>query len=171
GCCVRAAAARRPERRTKYTISTTTPTTTARQTATCTIAPVLLVTLMAIGGPLPALVVSPAAPGAVPDGPSSGLWATSGTDAVRAATGSTRPYPKLSSRPGVPRSFAVRINRLTTLAALSFGNFARTSAATPDTIAPEPLVPSPVEYPLVDLSAGAAPTMPPPAAAIPISGP
>src|SRR5512133_3025231 len=66
---------------------------------------------------------------------------------VSAATGSTIPYPNSESRPGVPLSTAVAVNRSITCFAVSFGYFARTSATTPATIAVELLVPVPVRYP------------------------
>jgi hypothetical protein len=56
------------------------------------------------------------------------------------------PYPYSSSRPGLPRSVAVAVSRRMTSTADSWGNFARTNATTPATIAVELLVPSPVTY-------------------------
>ncbi len=73
---------------------------------------------------------------------SNGLRATGGNCAVSAPIGLTMPKPVAASRPGSAMSFAVLINALTTSLAGISGCFARTSAATPDTIADAALVPS-----------------------------
>src|SRR5262245_12813016 len=87
----------------------------------------------------------PGAPPAMFDGVADGVG--DGRSAVSALTGSTIPYPYSGSRPGGPLSSAVAVSRRTTSAADIFGNLDRTSAATPDTIAAAPLVPSPTPYP------------------------
>ena len=81
---------------------------------------------------------------AATSGEPSGFSATSGTSAVSAATGSTRPKPNSSSCPGAPMSRPVAIIRFTTFAASRSGNCARTRATTPLVIAVADDVPPPV---------------------------
>ena len=59
------------------------------------------------------------ADGDAPTGASSGLADTGGTSAVSAGNARMVPKPKIGSRPGLPLSLAVTINRLITFAALS----------------------------------------------------
>src|SRR5690349_6491130 len=75
------------------------------------------------------------------------------TSAVSAATGLTMPYPYWSSRPGAPLSVAVAVNRWMTSLAERPGYFDRTSAAVPATMAVASLVPVPMPYPWLMLSA------------------
>src|SRR6202034_706568 len=64
----------------------------------------------------------------------------SGTSQVSAATGSMTPWPTWLSTPRAG-ALAVRVNRLMIWGDVSCGYFARTRAATPETIAVEKLVP------------------------------
>src|SRR5438270_11171555 len=80
------------------------------------------------------------------DDEGDGLARRGGTSAVSAPTGSTMPYPYWSSRLCGPLSMAVAVNRWITSVADRLGNLARTSAATPATIAVASLVPVPVRY-------------------------
>jgi hypothetical protein len=70
------------------------------------------------------------------------LVTTVGTSALSAASGSTMPKPKVASRPSLPTSTAVLINRLTTFAADICGHLARTSAAAAETRGAAKLVPA-----------------------------
>ncbi len=78
---------------------------------------------------------------------SSGLLTASGTVAVSAPVGSSRPKPKTSSRPGAPRSFAVWMILLITSLADMSGQRERMSAAVPATIGAAKLVPCTRQYP------------------------
>ena len=107
-----------------------------------------------------------------------GLGGPSGTSQVNAATGSTTPYPTWLSTPRAG-ALAVRVNRLMTWYADRWGYLARTSAATPVTIAAEKLVPtgtsSVLSGPSIALispsSRGESPMTSFPGAAIPTHGP
>src|SRR2546423_4352493 len=75
------------------------------------------------------------------------LARSGGTSTVNAPTRLTMPYPYSSSLPGGPLSMAVAVNRWVTSVADMLGNFARTNAAAPATIAVAPLVPVSFPYP------------------------
>src|SRR5271165_3447209 len=107
-----------------------------------------------------------------------GFAGPSATSQVSAATGSMTPEPTWLSTPRAG-ALAVQVNRLMTWYADSWGYLARTSAATPDTIAVEKLVPagtnSVLSGPSIALirpsSRGERPMMSIPGAAIPTHGP
>src|SRR5437667_8222615 len=89
--------------------------------------------------------VRPLGPAGWLDKDTDGLGGKGGTSAASAPTRFTMPYPYSSSRPLGPLSIAVAVSRWMTSMAERSGNFDRTNATAPATIAVESLVPLPVE--------------------------